>query len=72
MVRGPLSHEQHLLAADGHRIPQGQLATPPGFDAAVHLHITALDAQLGLPAGTHQALVLEELVEFQNWGCKGG
>ena len=68
MGRGALSLEQQLPPIDRHRIAQGQLPAAPGFDAAVDAHVAALDAQLGLATGAHQALVLEELIEFQGWG----
>lgn len=72
MARGPLPLEQHLPAVDGHRIPEGQLAAPPDFNAAVDAHVTALDAELGLPAGTDQTLKFEELVELQSGYRNGG
>ncbi len=56
---------KHLMAVNRHRIPQGQLAAPAGFNRAVHPHIATLDPQLRLTAGAHQALKFEELVEFQ-------
>lgn len=57
--------EQHFPAIESHRIPQGQLATPAGFNGAIDAYIPPLDAQLGFTASAHKALVLEELVEFQ-------
>jgi hypothetical protein len=65
MGRWPGSHEKQLAAVHIHRISRGQLATPPGFDGAIHPHITPLNAQLGFTSSAHQALVFEELVEFQ-------
>ena len=70
MGRRPGPHKQQLAAVDVDRITGGQLTTPTGFDGAIHPHITALNAQLGFATGAYQALVFEELVEFQGaaWG----
>jgi hypothetical protein len=53
MGRWPASHEKQLAAVHVHRISGGQLATPPGFDGAIHPHITPLNAQLGFTASAH-------------------
>ena len=70
MGRRPGPHKQQLAAVDVHRITGGQLTAPTGFDGAINPHITALNAQLGFAAGARQALVFEELIEFQGaaWG----
>lgn len=47
-----------LAAINLHSITQAQLASTPGFDRAVHPHVTALDPQLGLPSGANQPLKL--------------
>ena len=65
MGRRPGPHKQQLAAVDVDRITGGQLTTATGFDGAIHPHITALNAQLGFAAGARQALVFEELIEFQ-------
>jgi hypothetical protein len=40
------------------------VATPPGFDRPIHLHITALDPLLGLTARGGQTMPFEVLIEF--------
>ena len=61
----PGPHKQQLTAVDLDRITGGQLTTAAGFDGAIHAHITALNAQLGFTSSARQALVFEELIEFQ-------
>ena len=70
MGRRPGPHKKQLAAVDVHRITGGQLTTPTGFNGAIHPDITPLNAQLGFAAGANQALVFEELIEFQGaaWG----
>ena len=70
MGRRPGPHKQQFTAVDLDRITGGQLTTAAGFDGAIHAHITALNAQLGFTASARQALVFEELIEFQGaaWG----
>ena len=70
MGRRPGPHKQQLTAVDLDRITGGQLTTATGFDGAIHPHITALNAQLGFTASARQALIFEELIEFQGaaWG----
>ena len=70
MGRRPGPHKQQLTAVDLDRITGSQLTTAAGFDGAIHPHITALNAQLGFTASARQALVFEELIEFQGaaWG----
>jgi len=40
------------------------MATPPGFDRPIHLHITPLDPLLGLTARGGQAMPFQVLIEF--------
>ncbi len=61
----PRRREQQLPAIDLHRITHRQLAAAPDLNGAIHAHIAPLDALLGFAAGGYQALILEELVEFQ-------
>ena len=70
MGRRPGPRKQQLTPIELHRITGGQLTAPTGFDGAIHPHITSLNTQLGFAAGAYQALVFEELVEFQGaaWG----
>ena len=70
MGRRPGPHKQQFTAVDLDRITGSQLTTAAGFDGAIHAHITALNAQLGFTASARQALVFEELIEFQGaaWG----
>ena len=70
MGRRPGPHKQQLTAVDLDRITGGQLTTAAGFDGAIDPHITALNAQLGFTASARQALIFEELIEFQGaaWG----
>ena len=70
MGRRPGPHKQQFTAVDLDRITGSQLTTAAGFDGAIHPHITALNAQLGFTASARQALVFEELIEFQGaaWG----
>ena len=70
MGRRPGPHKQQFTAVDLDRITGGQLTTAASFDGAIHPHITALNAQLGFTTGARQALIFEELIEFQGaaWG----
>ena len=70
MGRRPDPHKQQLAAVDLDRITGCQLTTSAGLDGAIHPHITALNAQLGFTASARQALIFEELIEFQGaaWG----
>ena len=70
MGRRPGPHKQQFTAVDLDRITGGQLTTAASFDGAIHPHITALNAQLGFTASACQALIFEELIEFQgaDWG----
>lgn len=70
MGRRPGPHKQQLATVDLDRITGGQLTTAAGFDGAIDTHITALNAQLGFTTSARQALVFEELIEFQGaaWG----
>ena len=59
------------LTVDLDAITGFELAAPLGFLKAIHPHLTALDALLGLTAGEGQALPFEELIEayrFSRWG----
>lgn len=53
-----------FLAIDLHGITCPQLASTAGLDGAIHPHIPPLDALLGLPTGTHEALPFEKLLQF--------
>jgi hypothetical protein len=57
-------HHDPFPAIDLHRIPWGEVATPPGFDRPIHLYITPLDPLLGLTARGGQAMPFEVLIEF--------
>ena len=53
------------LAIELHAIARFELAAPLGFLEAIHPHLTALDALLGLTTGEGQALPFEKLVEAE-------
>ena len=60
------------LAIDLHTITGPEFAAPLGFLKAVHPHLTALDALLGLAAGEHQSLPFEVLIEADRLRAGGG
>ena len=49
-----------------------ELAAPLGFLKAIHPHLTALDALLGLTPGEDQTLPFEELIEANGFSRRGG
>jgi len=51
------------LAIQFNAIPRLELAAALGFLKTIHPHLTALNALFGLPAGEHQALPFEELIQ---------
>ena len=59
------------LAVDLHPIAGLELAAPLGFLEAVHPHLTALDALLGLATGEDQALPFQELIQAYRFSGGG-
>lgn len=65
-------HHQQLPTIDADRISHRQLPAAAGLDQAVHAHIAALDAPLGLTTGGHQTLKFEVLIQLAGHGGGGG
>ena len=56
------------LAIQLDAIPGLELAAALGFLKAIHAHLTALDALLGLTTGERHPLPFEELIEANRLG----
>ncbi len=60
------------LAIQLNAIARLELAAPLGFLKAIHPHLTALDALLGLTTSERQALPFEELIKPDRFSRGGG